>query len=94
MNLKTEFKKDMGENPMGNGQKIRQMGNYIIEYYEDSFTFERNKTKSRLQVYRRANDNEDHFRKWKQICDFEDYDGNLWDLFNNITEKEIMDRDN
>jgi hypothetical protein len=92
--LKTEFLNDMGSNALGEGQKIRQIENYILEYYKDSFTIGRDKTKPRLQLYRKAKNNESHFREWKQISNFENFDGDLWELFNNLTfleAKELED---
>jgi hypothetical protein len=90
--LEREFLNDMGSNALGEKQKVRQIDtNYILEYYSDSFTISRDKVVPRLQLYRKVRKNEDHFRNWKQISDFEDFDGDLWELFNNLTLKEIQE---
>lgn len=92
--MKQEFINDMGKNPLGSGQKVRQIGDYILEYYKDSFSIPPEKVNPRLQLYRKAKDSENHYRKWKQISQFEDYDGDLWELFNNVTLSELQELEN
>jgi len=90
--LEYEFKRDMNSNALGKGQKVKQIGNnYILEYYSDSFTISRDKVVPRLGLYRKVKENEEHFREWKQISDFEDFDGDLYKLFNNLTVKEAKE---
>ena len=85
----SEFKDDMGKNPLGDNPLVRKSGKeYIIEYYPDSIAG------SQLQVYRKAKPNEDHFRKWKKVTDFQEYDGNLRTKFENLKPQEIRDMDN
>ena len=54
----SEFKADMGKNPLGDDPLVRKSGQtYIIEYYPDSIAGEQ------LQIYRKAKPSENHFRK-------------------------------
>lgn len=93
--LEREFINEMKSNALGEGQKVRQIGNnYILEYYSDSFTIGRDIVRPRLQLYRKVKENENHFREWKQISDFEDSHGDMWEMFNNLTLKEVKELDN
>jgi len=85
----SEFKADMGKNPLGDNQIVRTSGEiYIIEYYSDSIAGKQ------LQIYRKAKPHENHFRKWKKVSDFQDYDGDLLERFENLKPQEIRDMDN
>jgi len=92
-NLKTvsvqEFKQEMGKNPLGSDPLVRKVGDcYILEYYPDSIG-----NVGRLQLFRKALEQENHFRTWKQVSDFQDYDGDLKELFRRIDVSDCSERD-
>lgn len=79
----------MGKNPLGNKPLVRKSGKkYIIEYYSDSIAG------SKLQIWRKSKPWENHFRKWKKVSDFEDFDGNKRKRYENLTPSECRELDN
>jgi hypothetical protein len=85
----SEFRSEMGKNPLGDKPLVRKSGKrYIIEYYPDSIAGKR------LAVWRKAKPHENHFRKWKKVAETEDFEGNLSKRFQNLTPQECRDMDN
>lgn len=89
--LVTEFHNDMDKNPLGNEQRLKQVGNYVLEYYGNSIAGER------LQLFRKVKESENHFRKWKLIAetkDFRDYSNtDLKHTYEYLTEKDCVELD-
>jgi len=87
----SEFRKDMGKNPLGDKPLVRKSGQkYIIEYYPDSIAGKQ------LQIFRKAKENEEHFRKWKMVAetkDFENNDQSLREIFEDISPSTIRSLD-
>ena len=84
-----EFLDDMGSNPLGDGQRVRQVGRYVVEYYADTFTID-DRVRPRLQIFRRVHDDEEHFRDWKHIANDDDFEvDDIAELWKTITEGDI-----
>jgi hypothetical protein len=84
----SEFRSDMGKNPLGDKPLVRKSGKkYIIEYYPDSIAG------SKLQIWRKAKPSENHFRKWKKVGDFEGFDGNKRVKYENLKPEDCRDID-
>ena len=80
----TEFRNDMGTNPLArsNSQILKILGScYIVEYYSDTIAGKR------LNIWRKALEKEDHYRKWIGIAETSDFDDDIRKEFEEITAK-------